>query len=148
MCLGIIWSATHHYQFNTRKWFPFSPQYEGMLIGLSTDYKMYIFFNKYFKPCFHMYSLYPYTCTDPDPVSVRIYDSHYYLLNCFHISTVSRSVCDVRFDCHLEYGELFNRVRACSTELIRQNDRQRATSRYACGGEGGGYTYYTLYTYI
>ncbi len=45
--------------------------------------------NTYRLPGFHMYSLCLFTCTDPDPVRIRIriYDSHYDLFNCFHIST-------------------------------------------------------------
>ncbi len=36
-----------------------------------------------------MSRLCPYTCSnDPDPVCSHIYDSHYYLLNCFHDITV------------------------------------------------------------
>ncbi len=40
------------------------------------------------KPCFHMYSVCPFTYyTDPDPECKHINDPHYYLLKCFHIST-------------------------------------------------------------
>ncbi len=64
-----------------------------------------------------------------------------------YIHTVSRSVCDVRFDCYLEQ---FNCIHACSTELIRQSDRLKATSRHACGGRGEAihYVHITYYVYI
>ncbi len=69
-----------------------------------------------------------------------------------YIHTVSRFVYNVCFDYYLER---FNRIRAYSTELIKQSDRQKTTSRHTCGGGlglvcGGGYTLrtYKIYVYI
>ncbi len=55
---------------------------------------LYVLVSVFLKPTLYIklslvfiYTVYVHTCTDPDPVCIRIYDSNYYLLNCFHIST-------------------------------------------------------------
>ncbi len=95
-----------------------------------------------------MYSLCPYTCTGPDSVRIRIYDCHYYLLNCFHISIpcpylyVTSVLIATCSDSTID-------IRAGSTELIRQSDRQKTTNRHASRG-GGGYSLrlYKIYVYV